>query len=77
MIVFFIYQAMNVGYFCPIPKCLMTHLSYHWFFFVNGAPRALKAKTNKSDQSGERETTLLEVLHSCLMSIGTDGRVGA
>ena len=35
--------------------------------FVNEAPCALIAKI-KSNQSQEREATLLEVLHSCLMS---------
>ena len=35
--------------------------------FVNGAPRALIAKT-KSNPSQEQEATLLEVLHSCPMS---------
>ena len=50
--------------FCPIPKCPTTHLSYHRFY---AAPRALLAKT-ESNQSQEREATLLEVLRSCLMS---------
>ena len=35
--------------------------------FVFGAPRALIAKT-KRNQSQEWEATLLEVLHSCLLS---------
>ena len=35
--------------------------------FVNGAPRALIVKT-KSNQSQEQEATILEVLHSCLVS---------
>ena len=35
--------------------------------FVNGAPRALIVET-KSNQSQGWEATLLEVLHSCLMS---------
>ena len=26
--------------FCPISKCLTTHLSYHRFLHVNEAPRA-------------------------------------
>ena len=34
---------------------------------LNGAPRALIAKT-KSNQSQEREVTLVEAQHSCLMS---------
>ena len=42
--------------FCPIPKCLTTHLSYHRFL-VDGVPCALIAKT-KSNQSQEREATL-------------------
>ena len=52
--------------FCPIPKCLTTHLSYHRVF-VNGALRALIAKT-KSNKSQGREATFLKVLHSCLIS---------
>ena len=36
--------------------------------FVNEAPHVPIAKT-KSNQSQEREATLLEVLHSCLMSM--------
>ena len=55
-----------LGSFCPIPKCLTTHLSYHRFL-VNEAPCALIAKT-KSNQSQGQETTLLKVLHSYLMS---------
>ena len=50
--------------FCPIPKCLTTHLSYHRFL-VDGAPRALIiAKTKNNHTQGQEE----KVLHPCLMS---------
>ena len=57
-----------VGWFLSHPQtpCYSTILPS---IFVDGAPRALVAKT-KGNQSQERETTLLEVL--C-----TDGMVGA
>ena len=42
-----------------------------WFFFVKGAPCALRAKT-KRNQSQEREATLLG---SYILE--TDGKVGA
>ena len=35
-----------LGSFCPIPKCFITHLSYHGFL-LNEAPHALIAKTKK------------------------------
>ena len=52
--------------FCPISKCLITHLS-NCPFFVNEALCALIAKT-KSNQSQGQEATPLKALHSCLMS---------
>ena len=58
--------------FCPIPKCITTHLTIN--FFVNGAPCALIVKT-KSNQLQGLEATLLKVLHSS-SSLGTDGKVG-
>ena len=58
-------KQWRLGSFCPMPKCLTNHLSYHWFF-VNEAPCALIAKT-LSNQSQGREATLLIILYSCLM----------
>ena len=40
--------------FCPIPKCLTTHLSYYQFFLVNEAPCALVAKTKTTNHKGRR-----------------------
>ena len=51
--------------FCPILKCLTTHLS-----FVNGAPRALMIAKTEGNQSQGWEATLLRFLCSCLMSWG-------
>ena len=48
--------------FCPIPESSVLPS-----VFVNEAPRALMAKT-KSNQSQGWESTLLKVMHSCLMS---------
>jgi hypothetical protein len=51
--------------FCPILKCLTTHLSYHQFFYETLCALIAKSKNNLSQR---REATLLKVLHSCLMS---------
>ena len=59
--------------FCPIPKSLPAHLSYHQFF-VNEGPRALIAKSKKqpiSRAGGDTFKGPINILASCL---GTDGR---
>ena len=62
--------------FVPSPNALLTiYLTINFCWWSSLVP--LIAKT-KSNQSQEREATLLEVLPSCLMSysLGTDGREG-
>ena len=49
----------------PSPNALL--LIYLTIDFVNGAPRALIAKT-KNNQAQELEAKLLKVIYSCLMS---------
>ena len=51
----------------PNVALLLIYLTIGYFLLVHEAPRALVAKT-KRNQSQEREASLLEVLHSHLMS---------
>ena len=54
----------------PSPNAiLLVYLTNNFFvcLLMQLAPRALIAKT-KSNQSQEQEASLVEVLHSCLMS---------
>jgi len=69
-----------LGSFCPIPKRLTTHLSYHWLLLMKGAPRALIAKRPNNNQSQGREATLLKspiLLPHVEVLMDTNGRVGA
>ena len=65
MVIVFIYQAMNVGQFLSHPQ-MPYYSSILPSVFVDEAPRVLIAET-KSNQSQDREATLLEVLHYCLV----------
>ena len=61
--------------FCPIPKCLSTHLSYHRFLVIELliVPSQLRLRpTNHKDMRQHFQRSY--ILASCL---GTDGRIGA
>ena len=64
---------MNVGWFLSHPQ-MPYHSSIFPSVFVNGAPRALIAKTI-SNQSQGWETTLLKVLHSYILKVPMGGSV--
>ena len=68
------------SFFYPISKCLATHLFDHRFFVVvvvNGAPRALIAKTKNNQSQVLKPINTFKRSYILASCVGTNGRAGA